>query len=502
MQLKLFADSANINSKQLSYLIDTYSKSTLVKNMNIADKYYLGRHDILDKIRSYYVDGQSQTNSVVSNIKLPNPFLAILIDQKVSKIAGKAITVSVSGANNKKKPDLKADSFQEFLLKQLGTNFDDKMMDWLTGTSKHSVEWMHFYVDLKGQLKYLVIPSQQFIPIYDMEYENELIGGIRFYLFDYVNEKGETKKLYKLEHWTKEDVTYYTQIEDGTFVLDYFYVTNPMPHWFVANDTLQTKEPHGWGKVPFVGLQNNSKGQNDLETIKALIDVYDTVSSGWADDVEDFAEQVLVVKNLAVKDREFYAGMKEIDVFMNNLKKSKIITVDGADGDVKNIKAEIPVEAKERLLKLVRDAIFYFGEGVDVTSDKFGNSPSGVALQHLYALLDMKCNRSVLKLKTSLQEFFWFVATYINEATRNNFDPYLITYKLNQSMIFNQKEIIDGIKETDWLSQKTRIELDPRVEDLDEEIARLEEEKENQTEKKPDSTDIKDDSKVDDEEMK
>jgi SPP1 family phage portal protein len=291
-----------------------------------------------------------------------------------------------------------------------------------------------------------------------------------------VNDKGEVKKLYKVEQWTDKEITYWTQTEDDSFILDFSYAMNPSPHWITENEALKTKEAHSWGRVPFVPLMNNSKGQNDLDEIKALIDVYDRVYNGWADDIEDFAEQILVVKNLAIKDREFHKGMKELNLFMRNLKESRVVTVDG-DGDVKSIKTEIPVEAKEKFLKLTREAIFYFGQGVDVSSERFGNSPSGVALQHLYALLDMKCNRTALKLQKALAEFFWFVTAYINTANNKSYDPYDITVTLNQSMIFNKKETIDGIMARDYISTKTKLSLDPDVEDVQEEMERLEAER-------------------------
>ncbi len=253
-QLNLFAQKAKVDSKQISDLIYSYSQSSLVRDMNKSDKYYLAKNDILDKQRTYLVDRQLEVDIVSANNKVPNAFLSILIDQKVAKIAGKPISVSVSGAGNVDSPDAEADKFQELLNKQLGVDFNDKIENWLVGASKHSVDYMHFYIDAKGKLKYIVIPAQQVIPIYDAEYENELQQVIRYYQYDFVNEKGQTQKLFKVEQWTKENVTYWTQLEDMTFVLDYSYGINPMPHWISENDSLKTEEYHGWGKVPFVPL--------------------------------------------------------------------------------------------------------------------------------------------------------------------------------------------------------------------------------------------------------
>ncbi len=472
LQLKMFTDKANIDGRHIALLLNSYQQSQIVRDANIADRYYLAQHDIRDKVRDYYVDGLREIDILAANNKAPNAFFAILVDQKVSKMVGKPLSVSVTGSGDREKPDADADKFQELLIKQLGVNFDDKIEQWIVGTSKHSVEWMHFYIDSKGDLKYLVCPAQQIIPVYDTQYEDKLVQIVRHYQYDFIDAKGDTKKLLKVELWTDKDVTYWTETEEGSFVLDYGYAVNPAPHWTVSNDTLGTKESHGWGRVPFVGLQNNSKGANDLCEVKALIDVYDRVYNGWADDVEDFAEQVLVIKNLVVSDRELNKGMTELAVMLKNLKQHRAIGVSG-DGSVTNLRTEIPVEAKEKLLQLTREAIFYFGQGVDVSSEKFGNSPSGVALQHLYALLEMKCNRATLKLKKSFEEFFWFVTEYINQANNTAFDSYDIIVTVNQSMIFNKKETIDGIIARDYLSRKTKIMLDPDVEDVDEEMDRL-----------------------------
>jgi SPP1 family phage portal protein len=61
-----------------------------------------------------------------------------------------------------------------------------------------------------------------------------------------------------------------------------------------------------------------------------------------------------------------------------------------------------------------------FGMGVDPDTDKFGNSPSGVALKFLYSLLDLKCDVLERKMKTSLREFLWFITDYINRMQSKN----------------------------------------------------------------------------------
>jgi SPP1 family phage portal protein len=478
IQLKLMADKAEIDTKRIGDIINGFLSSPQFKTMYEADKYYVGRHDILDATRSYYVDGAKQTDRVSANNKIPHPYLSILIDQKASKVCAEPIALSIAGGTDETNPaeiSPEAREFESKLTEQLGVTFDDKMYDWIVGASKHSVEWMHFYVNTRGELKYLVCPSTEIIPVYDTQYENELIYVIRFYQYALIDAQGQSVKRFKVEWWTKTDVSYWAQDVKGTFFLDPFYLTNPAPHWMLEFGTTGNKtiESHAWGRVPFVVLQNNARGRTDLADIKPLIDAYDKVVSGWANDIDDFQEQILVVKKMQILDREINAGISELALFVKNLKELRVVPIEG-DGDVKSLKADIPVEAKEKFLSLTRKAIFYFGRGVDSSPEVIGQAPSGSALWHLYSLLEMKCKDIIVKLKVSLKDFFWFVTTYINNKTGKAYDSNTIIVTFNTSQLFNKKEIIDGLlARKGFLSDQTLLGLDPDVNDVAEEMDRI-----------------------------
>ena len=74
----------------------------------------------------------------------------------------------------------------------------------------------------------------------------------------------------------------------------------------------------------------------DLPLYRDLIDAYDKVVSSFANDMEDVQEVIFVIKN--------YGGTDKTE-FMSDLKKSKLIKVEG-DGGVDTIRAEIPFEAR------------------------------------------------------------------------------------------------------------------------------------------------------------
>ncbi len=492
--LKIMADSAMINSNMLNDLIQRDLMSPLKRRMNEGVNYYNCKHDILDHINYYYVDSVKTEDKVKANNRIPHPFHKILVDQKTAYIVGKPVVVSVKPpeVEDEKNPTPEEQSlledakeFQECLTEKLGKRFNKVLHDWVKGASNKSQEYVHFYitpvnpVTKKAELKYIICPAQQIIPIYDTQYEEELIAVIRYYTYDLIDAKGHMEQRYKLEYWDKNEVKYWAQNINNVFVHDPDYTVNPAPHWFSWNtQTPDEKINHAWGRVPFIPLWNNSELKTDLEAIKSLMDAYDSVKSGWMNDLEDFQELIYVLKDYQGVSEEARKGYSELGYFVHNLKTHKAIAVDGS-GDVTTLKAEIPVEAKEKFLQITRKEIFYFGEGIDVDNEKFGNSPSGVSLKFLYASLDLKADRIQTNLEIVLEDFVWFVTEYINNSENKSYDYSEVQFTFNRAVIFNEKEKIDelvasGLKPLD---QKTLLENHPLVDNVEMVLARLEAEK-------------------------
>jgi SPP1 family phage portal protein len=482
---KLMADKALIDSSQIEDMINRDLISPIKLSMNEGINYYNGQHDYLTHKNKYIVDGKEIEDKLKANNLIIHPFLKTLINQKIAYIAGNQISVTVaepdiedeeSPTTQESKNLTASQEFQTLLLEQLGDGFNDTVNDMIKGSSSKGIEWLHFYINKSGELKYVITPAQQIIAIYDTQYQDRLLYVIRFYAYDIIEPiKGKLATRYKVEWWTDKEVTYWEQQIDGTFVHDPNYELNPTSHWQSFNtNNPGVKLSHSWGKVPFVALPSNSDYTTDLKDIKALIDAYDKIKSGWCNDLQDFQELIYVLKGYEGISEAGKSGYSELGFFIQNLRVHKAIKV-SSDGGVETLKAEIPIEAKTKFLEITRKEIFYFGEGVDITDEKISNSPSGVSLKILYAPLDMKANRMINKLKVCLKEFMWFVVEYINFRDKKKYDYKQIMFTINKSTIFNEKEIIDGlVASVGMISEKTILEKHPYVDDVDEEIARLE----------------------------
>lgn len=468
IEAQILRDVSAINTRRIKDLIDSYKASKQYKRSETGLKYYNGEHDIKNRLKYYTVDGVKLIDHSKSNYKIEHRFLNLLVEQKQSYIAGNPINITYGQGTDEDNKIL------QLVYQIFGDKFDDIISEWIEKTSAGAVSYLHCFINSKGEFDYIVLPPTEIIPIYDTTYNKNLIAVLRYYLVDYIDEENnKTEQRYMVEYWTDKDVTYYRQLSDGTF-----YLEEVTGHFVKTNETLNISEQANWGKVPFVPLYNNNDIKTDLDDIKSLIDAYDLVKSDYLNDLADFQELVYVLKGF--NGFAFETRLNPFSAFLTQLKESKAISVD-ENGDVKTLKAEIPVEAREKFLKICRDEIFYFGKGVDIASDKFGNSPSGISLKFLYTNLDLKANKLILKLRQALTELMYFVSYYIKMTRNIQIDYKKFYYKFNKAVLFNENEVIQNLRNSEGLlSERTILSKHPYVDDVENEIRQKEEERNNE----------------------
>jgi SPP1 family phage portal protein len=407
-------------------------------------EYYLGGSDITKRQIYIYNDAGAKVPDIeATNNKIPSGWHKLLVDQKVSYLAGDPITIA-------SKSEKKIEPIQEVL----GEEFDDVLPELVKNASNKGEEWLHPYVDEEGNFDYIVIPREEFIPIYDNKKRKHLSAGIRLIELD-----DETTKV---ELWDSERVTFYEMV-NGKLYLDQTEEVNPQSHFYLGD------KGYGWGKVPFVGFDNNQEKVSDLVFYKALIDAYDLMRSDIANTLEDIQSIIYALKG--------YEG-QSLGEFMSNLKRYKAISLSDEPGSgVDTIRAEVPVEATEAHLNRLREEIYAFGQGVNSSPDKFGNAPTGVAIKNLYSLLDMKASVLERKFSKGLEKFIWFVCEYLSISGKGDFDYKDITFTFNKTIMVNETELLDNLTKS-GASIETKLEHDPFVTDVDKELKRLEKERE------------------------
>ncbi|WP_236913326.1 phage portal protein [Clostridium sp. Cult1] len=452
LKQKLISESNINDSGIIKDLIDEHDTTKMLE----GQRYYYNENDILDRKQFYYKNGVKTEDDTKANNKIPHNWHKLLVDQKVAYLVGKPVVLQ-AGENQKE--------YEDRLNLILGEEWDDTLNELAKNSSNKGTEWLHVYINEEGLFKFIIIPAEEVIPIYDTSLQENLEVVLRYYLVE-VN----GKERIRVEWWTRETVTFYIQDNSGDFVLD--DTENPNPdHHFYYNDI-----GYGWTKVPFIEFPNNEERLSDLKFYKELIDSYDLNISDLANNLEEVQEIIMVLKG--------YEG-ESLAEFKENIRYYKALTVDsGENSGIDKVELSIPVEAKKEMLDRLEENIFLFGQGVNMKTDRFGNSPSGVALKFLYSSLDLKASIMERKFRKSIKRLLWFATEYINIIDKKDYDSTTIQVTFRKTMITNDKEDVEIARDSKGIiSDETIIANHPWVEDVAVEKERLEKQEETELDK-------------------
>lgn len=440
--MKLLAE--NVDETDLSQTIGDLIANHDPSLMLVGVDYYNNDTHIKDRQIWYYEDGQKKIDTEATNHRVSHNWHKILVDQKVAYLLGRPPLISAED-----------EQFAKHLNALLDETWDDQLQELAKNASNKGVEWLMPFIDGVGNFRYIIIPAEQCIPIYETDYEEELVAMLRYYpaVVD-----GEQK--IRAEWWTAEGVSTYIETEAGVYKLE-----SEDGHF------LQNRAPMGWGRVPFVEFPNNVDRFADLKYYKEQIDVYDIIVSDLANDLTDVQKLIFVLKG--------YGG-QSLAEFLQNLRYYRAIQVDPEAGaGVETLSADPPITAIDSSLDRLEENIYLFGQGVNTKTDKFGSAPSGIALKFLYTLLDLKSNIMARRFSVAIKTFCWFAARCLEIKGVGTFDPHGVKITYNKSLLINDLEI-SQIAESSMgvISQETIVAHHPWVDDVQAELKRLQAEQE------------------------
>jgi len=444
------SDAPGFKGQIVRDLVDQHFVAEMIQGEN----YYNNVNDIKARKLYYWENGVQVEDELKTNNTLSHNWHKLLVDQKSAYLCGKPISFLAAGDGTAEK------QFANIINDVLEDDFDDEAAELIKEASNKGLSWLHLYIDKIekgiGKFKYMKIPSEEVIGIWDTVRQKELVEVIRYYTMTDAN--GDD--FIKAEWWTANDVTYFVEIKTGgEFVLDPDYETNPAPHYY------KNGKGAGWGKVPFACFKNNEECKNDLTFYKELIDIYDLINSDIANDFSEIQKLIMIIKGYDGSDN------KEL---LENLRYHKLIKV-SEGGGIDTLAQDIPITAFNEFANRLEENIFLFGQGVNVKSNEFGNA-TGVALKFLYGLLDLKSGIVERKFRKGLRDVIEFVAMYEKIALNKTYDPAGIKIVFNKSMILNELEMVTMAQTSKGvISDDTIIANHPWVEDPAAEMKKLKE---------------------------
>lgn len=226
---------------------------------------------------------------------------------------------------------------------KLGDKFDTNLSDAAYKALKHGVSFGFWNVD-----RLHVFPLTEFVPLLD-ESDGSLKAGIRFWSLDWLK-RPVYAVLYEEDGYTKY------QTQDGFKGLILAETEKKRAYrQTVAHTEAGGDEIIGEGNyssLPIVPLYGNKFHQSTLVGMRAAIDSYDLIQSGFANDLSDCAQIYWLIGNAN--------GMNDDEVqhFMDRLRLAHVALADTENSSVTPYTQEPPYAAREAYLSRIAKSLY------------------------------------------------------------------------------------------------------------------------------------------------
>lgn len=409
---------SGITSKLAADLIEQH-ETELPRLIKLRD-YYLGRHDILNRLRAS--EGTANNRVVCNHAKY-------IVDMAQSYLTGNKISYAVSEGY-----DIEA-------VKNAYEEQDIACMD--SELSKtvniYGRAYELIYADEDSRPRSAVLqPENAFVVYAQSVAERPLLGVYYYKTFD-MQERctGVVCNIY--------DSSYLYRFEAGQDSYRSLMLSGTEQHYFNA--------------VPLIEYRNNAERQGDFEQLIPLIDAYNLLCSDRVNDKEQFVDAFL-----------FLSGIEIDSLQAKKLKAERILM--GYDGSDARYLSKVMSESDIKVLRDdLKDDIHRFSMVPDLSDESFGNNLSGVAIKYKLLGFEQAVKNKERLFAKGLKQRFALYNTYLAKLAKMSVVPaHRIEVTFTYNLPANELEIAQMISLlTGTVSTETLLERLPFVADAKEE---------------------------------
>lgn len=322
-------------------------------------EYMAGRNTaILNTMKVIYnMAGIPENNFTASNIKIRNRVIHRLVTDRCSYSLGNGVSFA---GKTKDEAGATVDPTKD----ALGDEFDQMVYQTAYWAQSNGAAYLYVHLGYeRDQLEYTLFKKTEFLPLYD-ERTGALRGGVRFWSLDW-GKRPITAVLY-----TEEGYTRYETPEKKYSLSSLEQVADTKPYIeTVEQSEAFGEEVTGTGNLttlPIFPLYSGENRDSALDNLKPLIDAYDMVISGFANDIKDCAQIYWLVSGAL--------GMSEQDKrqMLDRLILQHMAVVDGENSSITPYTQEIPYQARNEALRQLRNQMYENFGGFDVHTIEAG----------------------------------------------------------------------------------------------------------------------------------
>ena len=443
----------NYDKRYLEAVLHQWLNSDERKEQFLAEDYYNGKHDILNREKKVIgADGELTPIHNVANNKLVDNQYKKLVDQKTNFALGKPLTIATGNLE---------------YLKHLENIFDARMHRKLRMLARHSVNggiaWLYPYYNAEGEFKVELFPSYEVCAVWKDGLHTELDFAMRYYSVNIYTENRMTTRVDYVDVYTRDGIYHYRH-EGNHLVED----VNPHSYYMYVNE-----DGYNWTKLPLIPFKYNSDETPLISMTKCLQDALNQVLSDFQNNMEeDPRTSILVLKN--------YDGTNLAD-FRHNLAiygAIKVTTVDGVQGGVETLKVEVNAANYQAILMQLKRALVENGRGFDAKEERMDGDPNQMNIESMYTDIDLDVNAMESEFQAGFEELKWFIDMHLSQQGKGDFTEEKVEFIFNRDIFINEDAKINNcVVSSGIISTKTILAHHPWVTNLERELAQLEEDK-------------------------
>ena len=328
--------------KWIAGAISQYRNSDEYRIAVDADEYEAQRNVTINKnVKLIYdITGVSAPDPTASNNRIASNFFHRLNTDRCSYSLGNGISFPV------------VEGGIDTIKKKLGKKFDTYANEAAYFALIHGKSFMFVNGD-----EYPVFPMTQFLPLWD-ENDGTLRAGIRFWSLDW-NKRPVTAVLYEEDGYTKY------RTAKGKSGLGRLEEIEPKRTYketvaFSEADGEEVIDGSNYSELPIVPWYACKAKQSTLVGMRANIDAYDMIHSGFANDLQDCAQIYWLIGNAMGMEDKDVQKLRERLIFQH------MAVVDTDNSTVTPYTQEIPYNARMTALQQIRNSIYENFGGLDV----------------------------------------------------------------------------------------------------------------------------------------
>ena len=355
-------EKAENKVKWLQGALRTYRNSDEYKKALQEEAYMAGRNTaIMEFCRVIYnMAGMPETDFTATNTRIRNRLIHRLVTDRCSYSLGNGISFAEKRKEIRDGQSVTTDPTKEML----GDDFDQRVYQTAYWALGNGTAYLYVHIGHEqDQWEYTLFRKSEFLALYD-ERTGALRGGVRFWSIDW-GKRPITAVLYTEEGYTRYETP------EGKYSLSALELAEDLKPYM---ETVKTSEAFGEevigtdapAMLPIFPLYSGENRASALDNLKPLVDAYDMVLSGFANDIQDCAQVYWLISGAM--------GMTEKDKrqLLDRLILQHMAVVDGENSAITPYTQEIPYNARNECLKQLRNQMYENFGGFDVHTVEAG----------------------------------------------------------------------------------------------------------------------------------